>query len=224
MERAIEQQYDRISEKFVDGTKIHNEQSREAYYSVLDFDLEGKRLLDIGCGDGYDIKRFNERGAITYGIDSSVELVKLAQENNPSSDITQGYMESLPYQDSNFDIVVSKYVLQTSRDLPKTLKEMDRVLKPNGILTYLAVHPIRQFLEKKKHPKDYFLQEVVKSTFFGGMVTASEPTHTLEEYLNSDFLSKYRITHFQEHPDFPSSERIGGDNYPCFFVLSAKKL
>lgn len=219
----LERQYNQIAEEFVEGSRIHNHLSRSAYYSMLDFDMSNKKVLDVGCGDGYDLQRFSKSGALTYGIDSSEELVNKAKKMTSESNISLGLMENLPYQNEFFDVVLSKYVLQTSRDLRRALNEMDRVLKPQGILAYLAVHPIRQFLEKKKHPKDYFQQEIVISNFFGGTITAYEPSHALEEYLNSEFLSKYRIQHFSEHPDFPSSERIDGDMYPCFFLLKAAK-
>ncbi|MBI2148194.1 hypothetical protein HYU23_00790 [Candidatus Woesearchaeota archaeon] len=46
----------------------------------------------------------------------------------------------------------------------------------------------------------------------------------MNEYLNPKFLRKYRITHFGEYGDFPSSEHVDGATYPCFFVLRARKI
>ncbi|MBD3209649.1 class I SAM-dependent methyltransferase [Candidatus Woesearchaeota archaeon] len=219
----IVQQYDKFAKTFVEGTDTHNAISRKEYYTMLiDIAMKGKTILDVGCGDGYDIKLFEQQGAHCYGIDASNELVRLASDNTQANIIT-GNMEHLPYEDQTFDLVVSKYALQASTKVPQVLAEMDRVLKPGGTMAYLAVHPLRQFLEKKKHPKDYFTQEIVTSVFFGGTVSAHEPTHTMNEYLNPEFLSKYRITHFSEHGDFPSSEKVNGDTYPCFFVLKAIK-
>ena len=225
MVKNLDLQYNKFAEEFIEGSEIHNGICRKAYYSVLeDIAFSQKKVLDIGCGDGYDIKKLSKRNAIMYGLDSSNKFVKIAKKNNPQASIIKGRMESLPYSDSFFDIILSKYALQTSKDVPKVIGEMDRVLKPRGIMTYLAVHPLRQFLEKKKHPKDYFQQEIIKSTFFGGTVSANEPTHTMNEYLNPKFLENYQITYYKEHPDFPSSEKIDGDTYPCFFILTAKKI
>jgi ubiquinone/menaquinone biosynthesis C-methylase UbiE len=223
MTEKIETQYDGFVAEFVDGAERHNLISRTAYYKVLDFDMKDKMLLDVGCGDGFDILKFKRRGANVYGIDASTMMVDLARRNVSGVEINAGLMEEIPYPDSFFDMVLSKYVLQTSRDVPRVLGEMERVLKPGGLLVYLSVHPIRQFLEKKKHPKDYFLQEEIESVFFGGTVTAEEPTHTISEYLNSQFFERYDLLHFNEHADFPSSERIDGDTYPCFFVVKARK-
>jgi len=223
MKEGIESQYDEFASKFAHGTEIYNRPSRAAFYAMFNFDMTGKRLLDVGCGDGYDLNEFQKRGALVEGVDSSKELIKIAKTRAPEAELTLGLMESLPYEDSTFDVVISKYALQTSPDVPRSIGEMCRVIRPGGLLAYLTVHPLRQFLEKRKHPKDYYKQEIVESTFFGGTVTAHEPTHTMEEYLNPEFLEEFQITHFKEHPDFPSSEGIDGDTYPCFFVLRAQK-
>lgn len=220
----LNSQYNQFAKEFVEGTDIHNEKSRTAYYSALeDIVFNGKKVLDIGCGDGWDINKISKRNATMFGLDSSSDLVRIANENNPKATIIEGKMELLPYENEFFDVILSKYAIQTSTNVPKVLSEMNRVLKPGGIITYLAVHPLRQFLEKKKHPKNYFLQEIVESIFFGGSVSAFEPTHTFNEYFNQEFLKKYQITHFKEYEDFPSSEKIAGDTYPCFFVLKAIK-
>jgi len=225
MDKNLDSQYDSFPDDFIKGTKIHNDLSRAAYYSILEnIIFAGKTILDVGCGDGWDLKQLMKKEAICYGIDSSKALVNVAQKNIPSAKIIEGNMESLPYENSSFDVILSKYAIQTSTNVPLVLSEMDRVLKTGGTMVYLAVHPLRQFLEKKKHPKDYFEQEVVKSVFFGGSISANEPTHTLNEYLNPNFLRKYQINHFQEYKDFPSSEKVDGDEYPCFFVLKATKL
>jgi ubiquinone/menaquinone biosynthesis C-methylase UbiE len=224
----ITTQYNAFASEFAKGTTIHNDISRAAYYAMLQFDMRGKRILDVGCGDGYDIEQLYDKGVNEiYGLDSSTELITLAKsrltKKIPEENFKEGLMENLPYKNEYFDVVLSKYVLQTSYDVPLVLKEMDRVLRPGGVIAYLTVHPLRQFLEKKKHPKNYFLQEIVEPIFFGGTVSAKEPTHTMNEYLNPDFLKKYRITNFHEEGDFPSAENIDGDTYPCFFVLKAEK-
>jgi ubiquinone/menaquinone biosynthesis C-methylase UbiE len=220
---GLDSQYDAIAQKFSRETMIYNDKSRQAFYSVLDFEMAGKSVLDVGCGDGYDLARLQHQGAACYGIDSSTAMVKLAQRTVPDAHIACARMEEMPYAANSFDIVLSKYVMQTSGNLPKVIEEMTRVLRPNGIIVYLAVHPLRQFLEKKKHPKDFFLQEIVASCFFQGAVTAYEPTHTMQEYLNPIFLKKLRLLHFSEHADFPCAEQIDGDTYPCFFVVKAQK-
>lgn len=231
MNDNLASQYNEFSAEYIQGNRTHNQKSRRIYYAMLNFDMIGKKVLDVGCGDGFDLSLFHRNctdfygnRAYLYGVDASKEMIQLAQKNVPEANLRVGLFEKLPYQDNFFDVVLTKYALQTSKNIPLVLKEMDRVLRPGGIMAYLVVHPTRQFLEKKKHPKNYFIQEIVESTFFEGTVTAREPTHTFNEYFNTEFLRKYHITYFREEDDFPSAEKIDGDTYPCFFVLKAEKI
>jgi len=216
-------QYDLCAESFVESTSTFNEISRFAYYARLPTNLQYAKVLDVACGDGFDLAYLKQRGIQGFGIDASSKMTSLARSRSQSPIICQSLMESLPFKDDSFDIVMSKYAIQTSSDAPKVLSEMARVTKPGGILMYLAVHPLRQFLEKKKHPKDYFKQEVVDSILFNGKVTVEEPTHTMNEYLNPDFLKTFEILDFVESHDHPSAEQIDGDTYPCFFIIKARK-
>lgn len=223
MDKELSKQYNGIAEDYTSGNPDYNQFSRETFYNVIVTDLNGKKLLDVACGDGKDLRYFSNLGAIVEGIDASSDMIELARLKLPQIRLLVGDMENLPYEKDSFDYVTSKYAIQTSMDVPKVLREMGRVLRPGGQMIYLAVHPFRQFIEKKKTDKDYFQQEIVASTFFEGAFTAYEPSHTMQEYLNPDFLNDFTIDHFGEYADFPSVERIGGDNYPCFLILKATK-
>ena len=217
-------QYDPQNNQFIEGTFKYNGFSRQAFYEMIDVPMKGKKLLDVACGDGFDMKTYEHRGAIVYGIDSSREFIIEAGLMHKKKYLKTGLMERLPYPNNSFDIITCKYAIQTTLDLAQTIREMTRVLKPKGHLFYLATDPIRQFMEKKKKAKDYFHQDIVQSRFFEGKVTAKEPSHTFNEYLSDFFLENYRLLGFKQYADFPSAERIDGLNYPCFFIIKAQKL
>ncbi len=165
MDKRLAHQYDGFVDNFLKDHHKYNEDSRRYFYSRLEDSIKpGNKLLDVACGDGKDLAYYSEKGAICFGIDSSKELIKKARINCPSADIAEGYMERLPYKDNSFDIVLSKWAMQSSNDIPKVIQEMHRVLKPEGIIAYLTVHPIRQFIEKKKHPQGLF--QARDSTFY----------------------------------------------------------
>ena len=157
MVESSNSQYDSFSDDFIKGTDIHNDLSRAAYYSVLEnIVFAGKTVLDVGCGDGWDLQQLVKKEAICYGLDSSKALVNVAQKNIPSAKIIEGNMESLPYENSSFDVILSKYAIQTSTNVPLVLSEMDRVLKTGGTMVYLAVHPVFKTL---------FISDNTKGTF-----------------------------------------------------------
>lgn len=195
--------------------------SLQKFYSLLSFIHPGQKLLDVGCGTGTDMEHYKKLGATVYGTDPSEEMVKIASEALPDSAIKVLDSNTIPFEDGFFDIVLSKYALQTADDLQPIFNEIDRVLKSGGILMYLVTHPFRQYFERRDN-SNYFEQKIVDSHVFKEQITFKEPTHTFNEYLNSDFLSKFEIQHFEECWD-PSAEQIEGAKYPGFFILLARK-
>ena len=224
LEQKINNQYNAFVQTYIDNLDLMDKPSIELFYSKIPKDLKGKKVLDVGCGSGQDLLNLQKLGAKAYGIDSSEESIKNAKEIVPGADLSLGTMNELPYPDNYFDMIVSKYALQTSLDVPKALDETTRVLKENGLVIYLTKHPLRQFLEKKKSPKNYFQQETVESRIFDGKIKLIEPTHTEKEYLNPRFLKNFRILDYDYGYDFPASEQIEGDTYPCFFTIVAQKI
>ena len=96
-------------------------------------------MLDIGCGGGATLKRLLKRsgGAKVYGIDISEESVEKARRVNAKVldkqvFVTQGSAEKLPYEDGKFDLVTAVETVYFWPNLPGCLKEVKRVLKPEG--------------------------------------------------------------------------------------------
>lgn len=221
----LSKQYDEFANKFSDIHNIgenSNHDNRKNFYDQLDFVKPGVKLLDLACGDGLDLVYYKKLGAEIYGLDASEELIKIAKERLPKEDLRVGLFEQIPFDDEYFDIVLSKYAIQTSADINPILKEIYRVLKPGGIVMYLVTHPFRQYFEKKDIKADYFDQKVVDCNILNNSIMVKEPSHTLNEYLNPEFLSKFDIIFYQEYWD-AAAEQIDGKKYPGFFILKAKK-
>jgi ubiquinone/menaquinone biosynthesis C-methylase UbiE len=214
-------QYNSVAEKYSESFLKYNEKSINAYFKHLDGNFRGKTLLDLGCGDGYDLSIMSGKGALIYGIDSSLEMVKLAKKRNPNGVVEIGRFDEIPFEDKHFDLVISKWALQTAELIDPIYEEIARVLKPKGRLIYLACHPIRQFIEKKSNAKDYFKKEVVKSIFFDGQITALEPSHTFNEYFSPLFFKHFLLESFEEGFDL-AAEKIDGDIYPGYFIIRAR--
>lgn len=222
---SIQKQYNSFHDIYTENF-TQDEVSNTLFHQLCDFDMKGKKILDIGCGDGVDLALFGRKGAQVFGIDPSTEFIKKAQLNNPSGVFKEGTGESLPCEDAMFDIVTSKWAIQTSTNVPAIIKEMARVLKKDGTLIYLTKHPIIQFIQKIRdngHGVDYYEQTIVTSNIYNGTIALKEPSHTLGEYLNSDFFNSFEILDYREATDFPASEQINGDIYPTFFIVKAKR-
>ena len=93
--------------------------------------LEGKRILDIGCGVGAFVRRLREFSPQVYGFDIDRESVTTAAaEGLPNLALAVG--EHLPYPDASFDVIFLHEVLEHVDDDVATLKEARRVLAPGG--------------------------------------------------------------------------------------------
>jgi ubiquinone/menaquinone biosynthesis C-methylase UbiE len=225
MKTNIQKQYNDFSNIYsenIDYDKVSNEK----WYSQIDFDITNKKLLDVGCGDGKDLKILSSKGAVIYGVEPSNEFVNTAKENNPDAIIKEGIAENIPFSENMFDIVVSKWTLQTCTDVPKALNEINRVLKPGGYFILLSKHPYMQFLEKLRNygnGSNYYEQKIVTSNIYEGKIKLKEPSHTMQEYLNSEFLNNFDISYYYEGFDFPASEQFDNNIYPTYFIIKARK-
>ena len=101
----------------------------------------GLALLDVGCGPGNITAGLAERlvGGSVIGIDRSEEVIARAREQYPASpqrDVTfrVGDVYELDFPDESFDIVYAHQVLQHLVRPIEALKEMRRVLRPDGLL------------------------------------------------------------------------------------------
>lgn len=93
-------------------------------------DLEGKRMLDIGCGVGAFVRRLREFSDDVCGFDIDEENVRKGVDEVPGLGLAVG--EYLPFADGTFDIIVLHEVLEHVTDDLETLKETRRVLRSGG--------------------------------------------------------------------------------------------
>ena len=99
--------------------------------------VEGKRVLDVACGEGYGSCLMKQWGAKeVVGVDISEEAVQNAQQLFGQEGVTyiQHIAESLPFEDDSFDVGVSLETIEHLDDPVAFLKELRRVVKPDGIL------------------------------------------------------------------------------------------
>jgi SAM-dependent methyltransferase len=96
------------------------------------------RVVDVGCGTGFDIWRLNAMGFKVTGIEPSHEMRTIAQEDNPTSTILPGDARNLPLNDESADAVIAIEVLRYLENPLPVLTEMARVLRPGGKLFVTA--------------------------------------------------------------------------------------
>ena len=99
------------------------------------------RLLDVGCGPGSITRGFAERLAPgeVVGVDPSADVLDVARQDSADRGLVnlryeQGSVYELPFADASFDVVFSHQVLQHLSDREAALREMLRVLRPEGLI------------------------------------------------------------------------------------------
>lgn len=95
------------------------------------------RLLDVACGTGVLARAAADQlGAEGYveGLDMNPGMLEVAKKLNPHIEWHRGVAEDLPWEDHSFDVVVSQFGLMFFEDCQIALREMFRVLKPQGRL------------------------------------------------------------------------------------------
>ncbi len=101
----------------------------------------GTRALDVACGTGDLAFALQARGAAVTGLDVTHRMLQLARAR-VTGDVGHphfvvGDMMALPFQDGEFDLVTAGYGLRNVPELAPAIDELQRVLKPGGMLLSL---------------------------------------------------------------------------------------
>lgn len=104
------------------------------------FIKKGAQVLDCCCGTGdwtFDLARAVGPSGQVTGLDFSENMLEIAKGRLNNSDfknieLIQGNAMSLPFEDNSFDLVTIGYGLRNTPDYLNVLKEIFRVLKPDG--------------------------------------------------------------------------------------------
>jgi len=132
---------------------------------MLPNDLSGLNALDLGFGDCRNFPILKNLELNIYGTEISKDLVNLGLERCLKLDIEAklfiGYNDSLPFNDNFFDLCISSsaaYFLRNGIGFRSNLKEINRVLKSDGLFLCSLVKKGSQILENAITIKDnYFV-------------------------------------------------------------------
>jgi ubiquinone/menaquinone biosynthesis C-methylase UbiE len=109
---------------------------------------EGKKVLDVGCGTGIHLRRYQKAGCNVYGIDMSPSMLRVSRQRlGKSANLCLGDASHMPYPDNIFDLIIITLVIH---EMPPhirsgTLFESKRILHKNGriLLIDYNIGPIR---------------------------------------------------------------------------------
>ncbi len=160
---------------------------RQAILDHLDFD--GKRVADIGCGDGAMGRIMAARGAHVAGIDVKQDVIAKAQAAAPVSDETfaLGSADHMPFEDASRDLVVfvnSLHHMDPDQQR-RAVAEARRVLVPGGELFFSEPLPEGSRYELNKPVADERdlrarAQEAIADAARSGFVEEKQAEFTID--------------------------------------------
>jgi SAM-dependent methyltransferase len=95
--------------------------------------LSGQTVLDVGCGTGFFTIAALRRGARVTSVDIGIELLRRARVKGATATLA-GDAAALPFADGTFDVVISSECIEHTRRPELCVRDMLRVLRPNGLL------------------------------------------------------------------------------------------
>ncbi len=108
-------------------------------------EVNGKSVLDIGCGMGQHAKQYSDMGAkFVMGIDISEKMLKYAKEHFCAKNITyqQMALENISALAKQFDIVTSSLTFDYAEDLDELMRNVYQLMKDGARFVFSMSHPM----------------------------------------------------------------------------------
>jgi 2-polyprenyl-3-methyl-5-hydroxy-6-metoxy-1,4-benzoquinol methylase len=133
--RGTRDWFDEIDRRFVNASRPYLT-SQRPFDRIMPDDLHGRQVLEIGCGMGLHSLELARRGAKVHAVDltdAAVEATRARmKEFGMDAEVRRADAESLPYGNQTFDFVWSWGVIHHSARTARIVREIARVLKPDG--------------------------------------------------------------------------------------------
>lgn len=115
--------------------------------------VDGRDVVELGCGGGQCSVELARRGANVTGVDLSTEQLAFARdlanehEVRDRIEFVQGDVTDLGFPDASFDLACNAFVFQWIDDLDACFDEAFRVLRPGGRFAFSTPHPYYRLLD-----------------------------------------------------------------------------
>lgn len=210
--------------------------------------VKNKRIIEIGCGNGYLARLLARKGAIVTAIDSSSKLLAfaIAEENKRPFGIKYLVRDAVNLRGIKkkyFDIAVANMSLMDMADAKGAIKEIARVLKRSGHFVFSITHPVfgdfrQQWVIIKKNGKKYFSRAISKyissaaeqCTLWANGIKTTQYHRSVETYFKYLKSANLLVSDFREivtkKPVTKAEENDGGVKFrrSKYTTLGEKKI
>lgn len=171
-------------------------------------DISSIKILDLGCGEGKILRSFinwKAQPENLFGIDVSPFIIDHAKTlSSPKINFAVGTLDQMPFENEQFDVILSRGVLQHITDKPtmnKVAYEIQRLLKPDGTMIFFEASRMvfgNQFFTEttvNRNEEDY-------RTLFPAYQIVCQPALLNEAYLQSN---SYDIPRMYKEASMPGN-------------------
>jgi len=161
------------------------EAEHRARYEFAKGTVAGKRVIDLGCGEGYGSHMLSEVAASVVGVDISSESIEHAKPTYKATNLSfeVGDVTKLPFQANEFDACVCLEVIEHVENPDDLLREVARILKPDGV--FIASTPNGAVKVSSQpnpfHKKEYSLSQ------FAGLLRGHFPSDAWDTVIHGQF-------------------------------------
>lgn len=145
--------------------------------------LKNRKVLEVGCGRGFLAGKMAAKNTVTA---CDIVVGDKTKQKYPAVKFMEANIESLPYKDRSFDVVISTHTLEHVKDLATAVRELRRVAKNELIIVVPKQRPYKYTfsLHTQFFPYDWSLQAA-----FG-----FDPKTTTIKNLGGDWLYHQKLT------------------------------
>lgn len=189
--------------------------------------VEGKRILDLGCGAGHNAIALARQGAKVIGVDESSDQVADAraacERERVKVELHHAPLAELAFiRADTIDAVVSVWGLAPVEDVDRVFRQVDRVLKPEAPIVLSMPHPAFAMLDPADHERR------VQRSYWETAPLGGTVPRTISQLFTALGRANFRVDTVQE-PEPPSGGRRSPSWHdhmryvPATLVLRARK-
>ena len=192
--------YDKIASGYSAGHFVHFWIEEFDFYKSI---MDGKKVIDLGCGAGRDAAVFVENGFDYTGINASEGMLKVASERVPKGNFQKMDFGKTIFQDGEFDgfWAAGSFLHIPKKDVVGVFQEAKRIIK-NGGVGFISV--------KEKNGMD---EGMIDENKYGG-ISRYFSFYTQDEFKNLLEQNGFSVVKMSTHTE--NDERK--TNWLCYFV------
>ena len=218
LEERLRGQWTEAAQDWIDRDHVHRTGMLDSWMLGALGEVSGKKVIDIGCGEGRFCRMLSELGATVTGIDLTGPLIEKALILGTDKETyLLGDAENLEgLRDDSFDLAVSYLVLLDLLNYHRAIRETHRILRPGGRFVVCNIHPmrsatispagwIRDHRRKLFYPLDNYTEEGPREFMLGS--TSIVNMHRMLSSYVSAFLDAGFVVEALHEP-VPSDEQL----------------